>query len=300
MKNFLKLLSFCLILTVFTAGNITNASALTSTNKVLYIHADLANIRSGAGAEHKITTTSIFRTKVTASNYVYNKKKELWFYVQLPDKKRGWVNSKYVSSQYPAYRPIHAPHILQMPELARGCEVTSLAMMLNHAGKPVNKMTLAKEVKKDPTPYKKKNGKVYFGNPHVGFVGNMYTFKKSGYGVYHKPIEDLARKYIGKRVVNLTGKSFNEVKKQLNKRKPVWVIVNSQFSKLSESSFQYYHTPQGPIKITYREHSVLLTGYEGQYIYVNDPLSKQKNRKLNMKHFIAGWDQMGKQAISYN
>lgn len=88
---------------------------------------------------------------------------------------------------------IDAPFVRQLPELPRGCEVTSLSMLLVHAGVKVDKMTLAREVKKDPTPYKEKNGKIYFGNPHDGFVGDMYNFNNPGLGVYHGPIRELER-----------------------------------------------------------------------------------------------------------
>jgi uncharacterized protein YvpB len=87
---------------------------------------------------------------------------------------------------------VDAPLIAQYPQLPRGCEVTRLAMMLNHASIHVSKMTLAKQVKKDPTPYKVKDGNTYLGNPNTGFVGDMYDLKKPGYGVYHEPIFDLA------------------------------------------------------------------------------------------------------------
>ncbi|MDA6082859.1 C39 family peptidase, partial [Escherichia coli] len=65
---------------------------------------------------------------------------------------------------------VDAPHIRQMPELPRGCEVTSLAMLLESQGVNAPKMTLAKEVRKVPF---KLNG--LHGNPYDGFVGNMYT-----------------------------------------------------------------------------------------------------------------------------
>src|SRR5690606_13542037 len=103
------------------------------------------------------------------------------------------------------------PVIEQLPELPRGCEVTSLAMLLESAGTKVDKMTLAKEVKRDPAPYAVKNGKVYFGNPHRGFVGDMYDFSKPGLGVYHEPIMELGEKYLPGRLVNLTGESFEEL-----------------------------------------------------------------------------------------
>lgn len=83
----------------------------------------------------------------------------------------------------------NVPFIQQLPELDRGCEVTSLAMMLQYAGITVDKMKLANEIKKVDFM----NDGVR-GNPNEGFVGNIYTFSESGYGVYHGPLFQLAKK----------------------------------------------------------------------------------------------------------
>ncbi len=194
---------------------------------------------------------------------------------------------------------LDAPLISQYPELPRGCEVTSLAMLLQHAGVMVDKLTLAKAVKKDPTPYKKHNGIVHFGNPYNGFVGDMYTKRNKGLGVYHGPIADLADQFLAARIIDLTGEDFSQVYKYLLNGSPVWVITNATYNKLPDSSFETWNTPTGIINITYHEHSVLITGFDEQYIYFNDPLSKVKNKKAPKAEFIASWEQMGKQAITY-
>lgn len=203
----------------------------------------------------------------------------------------GGVQPKAASA---AGNRLDAPFIRQMPELARGCEVTSLAMMLQDAGVNVGKMQLAKEVKKVPF---KSNG--FYGNPYEGFVGNIYTFSESGYGVYHGPIYDLANKYLPNRVVDLTGVNITEVYNSIDKGKPVWVITNSRFSKLPSSQFQTWNTRSGKVKITYREHSVLVVGYDSKYVYINDPLYHKKNRAVSRANFEASWIQMGRQAITY-
>jgi uncharacterized protein YvpB len=199
-----------------------------------------------------------------------------------------------ISSNHTYANTITAPHIKQLPELPRGCEVTSLAMMIQQAGVNVSKMELAKEVRKVPF---KTNG--LKGNPHDGFVGNMYTFSQPGLGVYNEPIQELAEKYLPYRVVNLTGYDFSYIYKMLDKGMPVWVITNSWFSHLPSSQFMTWQTSSGPLKITYREHSVLVTGYDDNYIYINDPLYHKANRAVKKAGFIAAWNQMGKQAISY-
>lgn len=193
---------------------------------------------------------------------------------------------------------IDAPLIKQYPELPRGCEVTSLAMLLQFAGENIDKMTLANEVKKDPTPYSVSGGKVYFGNPHDGFVGDMYNLQNPGLGVFHEPIRELAEQYLPGRIIDMTGSDFEKLKIPLSAEQPVWVIINTAYQKISEDLFQTWETPSGAVKVTSKEHSVLVTGYDDQFIYFNDPLTGIKNKTAPIQDFKEAWVQMGSQAIT--
>lgn len=194
---------------------------------------------------------------------------------------------------------IDVPAVNQFPELPRGCEVTSLSMLLQHAGIQADKITLAKEIKKNPEPYNIEDGKIYFGHPNDGFVGDMYSFDNPGLGVYHKPVKELAEKYLPGSIRDLTGSDFTELKIHLSDGRPVWIITNTAYKKLSDDFFQTWHTPSGEIQITYKEHSVLLTGYDQEYMYFNDPLTGEKNKKAPIADFEEAWMQMGRQAITY-
>ncbi|WML58713.1 C39 family peptidase [Neobacillus sp. PS2-9] len=188
---------------------------------------------------------------------------------------------------------IAVPTIAQKPELPRGCEVTALAMMLQHAGRDVSKLELAKQLTKVPF----ENGGLK-GNPNDGFVGDMYSFNQPGLGVYNRPIEQLANQYLPNRIINLSGKGFDEVITHLDEKKPVWVIQNAKYDVLSEGEWQSWETSEGPINVTYQEHSVLVIGYDKNQVYFNDPLTGQ-TEKAPKEGFIAGWEQMGSQAITY-
>ena len=194
---------------------------------------------------------------------------------------------------------LDVPVILQYPELPRGCEVTSLAMLLNFAGIEVDKMELAEKIKKDETPYSIKGNRVYFGNPNDGFVGDIYSLTNHGLGVYNGPIEELMEEYLPNQTINLTGCEFEDLLYFLSRGYPVWVITNSRYKKLDDSEFEIWMTPSGPVEITYRLHAVVITGYDEKYIYFNDPFYNKKNIKLNKDIFKEGWNQLGRQAISY-
>lgn len=195
---------------------------------------------------------------------------------------------------------IDVPAISQLPELPRGCEVTSLAMLLQFRDIKVDKLTLAKEVKKNPATMRIENGKVYFGHPNDGFVGSMTNRALPGLGVYHEPIFALAEKYAPGELVDLTGTEFIELKKYLNLKLPIWVITNTTYKPLPATSFVRWETPRGAIDVTYSEHAVVITGYDSRYIYFNDPLTGEKNARADRDDFIAAWKQMGSQAITYN
>lgn len=193
----------------------------------------------------------------------------------------------------PSNIKIDVPLILQQPELDRGCEVTSLAMLLQFDGVEIDKLTLAKEIKKVPF---EENG--LRGNMNEGFVGNMYTFNQPGLGVYHDPIMNLGLKY-SNNLLDISGEPFEKVLRFLANGKPVWVISTSTFTKLPEYHFQIWNTHAGEMKVTYKEHSVVLTGYDENFIYINDPLHQKKNRKIDRIQFKQGWEQMGSQAITF-
>lgn len=157
----------------------------------------------------------------------------------------------------------NVPFIQQLPELDRGCEVTSLAMMLQYAGITVDKMKLANEIKKVDFM----NDGVR-GNPNEGFVGNIYTFSESGYGVYHGPLFQLAKKYLPNKAVDLTGKSIEEMYNSVKAGQPVVMITNATFAPLDEDEFTTWETNSGDVSITYNEHCVVLIGYDQESVYI--------------------------------
>ena len=207
-----------------------------------------------------------------------------------------WDIATKVPSQYQIY---NVPSLGQYPELFRGCEVTSLTMLLNYKGIKVNKLELAEKIIKEPFKFTLKDDIEYTGNPHQGFVGDIYSRENDGYGVYNEPINELLKEYIGGEALNLTGASFQDLYYYISKNRPVLVIINTRFKPLPEAEFEYFKTTRGNLKITYREHSVLVTGYDSEYIYYNDPMYPGITHKKPKNEFIQAWEQMGKQATTY-
>ncbi|WP_439646014.1 C39 family peptidase [Mesobacillus boroniphilus] len=185
------------------------------------------------------------------------------------------------------------PHISQLPELQRGCEVTSLTMLLQYEGVAADKMTLAKQIHKIPF----RDANYVRGNPYDGFVGDIYTFSKSGYAVYHGPVASLGENYLPGKIRDITGQSIDAVYELIETGSPVWVIINSTFAPLPESEFTVWETNTGNVKITYREHSVLIVGYDKEFIFVNDPLASDGYKAVPRIPFEKAWVQMGSQAI---
>ncbi|MEH6943214.1 C39 family peptidase [Bacillus sp. JJ722] len=192
-----------------------------------------------------------------------------------------------------ATKPLDVPLIQQLPELPRGCEVTSLAMILQYNGIFIDKMELAEKITYEP--FQQGN---YKGNMNKGFVGDMKTFENDGLGVYVDPIIQLAELYVDPdRIVNITGTTANHLYDAVDNGYPVWVITNSWFKELPAEQFLTWNTAEGPMKVTYRQHSVVITHYDNEFVYVNDPLKNKKNIPLNKRDFEAAWVQMNQQAM---
>ncbi len=233
------------------------------------------------------------------SYYVYNANLPTLFNAIFQDKQvqlHTSKKSKLINKSNISYQ-IEAPVIKQFPELPRGCEVTSLSMLLQFHDIEVNKMETAEKIKKDETSYTKKNGVIHFGDPNVGFVGDMYNISNPGYGVYHKPLYQLTKDYVGDKALDITGKPFDSVIELVAQGKPVVVITNITYKALPDTNFITWQTPNGPLDVTMKLHAVLVTGFDSKSIYFNDPYDGTQ-KKAPRQEFVSAWEQMGNQAIS--
>ncbi|WP_235000377.1 C39 family peptidase [Virgibacillus dakarensis] len=187
-------------------------------------------------------------------------------------------------------KPLDVPLINQMdpPRLYNGCEVSSLAMVLNYHGIKVSKNELAEKIDRVPLAY----GNGLKGNPNDGFVGNMED--GPGLAVYHGPVKKLAEQYAGGKTADITGEPIDVLYKYLTEGMPVWVIttVNS----VPVNDWEAWETPSGIVEVTYSVHSVVMTGFDEDYVYINNPYG-QKNQKVDKQGFEKAWKQMGSQAI---
>jgi uncharacterized protein YvpB len=192
---------------------------------------------------------------------------------------------------------LDAPAIHQFPELPAGCEVTSLTMLLQFRGIQKSKTVLAEEMKKDPTPIRwGPNGTIaYWGDPNQGFVGDV-TGGSKAFGIYHAALYELLKEYVPSGM-DMTGESFDTLEHQISMGIPViaWTTIYNNVP----DKWVTWDSPGGEIRTTFMEHAVLLVGYDENYVYANDPWTGKKNVKISKDRFIASWEAMGKQALSY-
>lgn len=188
--------------------------------------------------------------------------------------------------------------IKQNPELKYGCEVTSLAMVLNYAGIKTTKMDLYHAIEKDPDPLIKspKGDIIQWGNPADGFVGDM-TGTKAGYAVFDKPMINLINQKLPGRAVNLTNQPFERVLEHVSSGYPVVVWTTGDY-RLPDRQEGWHHGNQY-IKTPLDLHAVVLVGYDSKYVYINDPLSGRKQAKVGKEQFISSWNALQKRAVSY-
>jgi uncharacterized protein YvpB len=148
----------------------------------------------------------------------------------------------------------------QLPLLTTGCEATATAMMLQYAGASLTKLDVANEMP-------------YSSDPSTGFVGNPFT--GSGFTIYPQALTRLVRTQLGS-AVDLSGTTLDDLRGFLQEGKPVccWIADD-----------------QGYV------HCVVVTGYEGDTFYLNDPLNGSTSMTAAALDHI--WANNARRALSY-
>lgn len=187
---------------------------------------------------------------------------------------------------------IKVPRILQNPELPTGCEVTSLAMVLQHFGFNVYHTELA-YMWLDKGEYRAIDyRKVFVGEPTSLFA----------YGCFAGVIERCANKYLNSKasslkVENITGCEPNLLYRYVSNGMPVIVWATGNMEECYYDK-QWIDKETGNVITWVRnEHCMVLTGFdfEQNLVYVNDPLKGRTAYPMDL--FEYRFKQMESQAI---
>ena len=161
---------------------------------------------------------------------------------------------------------LDVPMVYQRPELPTGCEITSLAMVLNYYGYEIDKCSLSDEyLDKGPT---------FETNPYHAFMGNPRSVHS--YGCYAPVIENAAKKYlatVGNELLtyDVSGSDFEEFLPYLNKGVPVivWETIGMKEAYCSSTFTVDGETVEGMTN----EHCMVLIGYDQEHYIMADPLA---------------------------
>lgn len=192
-----------------------------------------------------------------------------------------------------AYIDVEA--ILQTPELPTGCEVTSLAMLLNHVGFDIDKVELADGYLPKGEYRKSDFNKVFVGNPR----------SRRSYGCTAGVICETAEKYLSEndpdqkwRVENITGCTPETLYSAVESNIPavVWASINMEETIEDYTSWTDEATGS-TISWLGGEHCLLLTGYDkaNNVVYFNDPLKGQT--AYDMTVFEKRFDELNRNAV---
>lgn len=210
-----------------------------------------------------------------------------------------------ISGDLPTTYSIEVDPILQLPELPTGCEVTTLAMLLDAVGFQVDKVQLVEGYLTC-----KSEGEATF---QQAFIGSPYD--SAGYGCYAPVIVDTARKYLaaqnsGRIVKDLTGAKFEDLLREVASNHPVAVWASIDLMDIQEiyayTIYNYVETNSDGGTTTPKdldvywlenEHVYLLKGYDldRNVVIVNDSLNGEM--EYDMDRFKECYEQCYKQAV---
>ena len=182
----------------------------------------------------------------------------------------------------------------QFPNYPNGCESVALHLLLKYNGVDVSVEEIVNKLKKGDRPFKK-YGKLYGGDPEIEFVGE--PTRKDGYGVYEKPIIDVAN-YFKSGIKNITGSNFDKVLNIVSKSKPVQVWVSIYLNDTYVCSTWTATSTGRKVEWLCGLHSLIVIGYTYDKVITSDPYTGQI-KYYDKKQFEKMYNTYGKRAIYY-
>lgn len=205
----------------------------------------------------------------------------------------------------PQSKKISNVPLIGQSKLPTGCETCSATMLLNFYGYKISETTFAdKYLVKKPFGYS--NGSYTGPDPNCAFVGTPYS--SNSYGAYAPIMVKCMNKYLSDKsykAVEISGKSLEYLSgKYVAQGQPImiWATINMSPSFKTTTWRVNYTDENAKYKLgsyytwTAGEHCLLLTGYDKNYYYFNDPWTNARTR-YSKSLVNTRYNELGKQAV---
>lgn len=194
--------------------------------------------------------------------------------------------------------PLSVPILMQNPELPHGCEITSLAAILNYYGMTSDKVELAEKYM--PSGKVTKKGNQLFGpDPNEAYAGDPSS-QTGGYYVYAPPIVEAANRVLFKhnsnyRAMDLTDAPRDEILSYVESGVPVLIWVTIDLKKPRTNGNWIINKTNENHPIFRNLHAVVLTGYKNGKVTVMNPL--EGNQSIDADLFFQRYKELGSHAL---
>ena len=188
------------------------------------------------------------------------------------------------------------PLINQLPTYPNGCEAASAVMLLKFYGVDITLDEFISYLPKDKVYTE--NGTRFGPNPALFYAGDPKS-ETGGWGCFDLVISKTIAQILNEKNSPFSPKikSNKEPLINLAYNGPclIWVTIDYKeatdvFTWFSYDKSETYTYPKN-------EHVVVLTGYDKDYYYINDPLKNEKNIKVKKEQLEKSYDSLGRQSV---
>ena len=190
--------------------------------------------------------------------------------------------------------------IYQNPELPNGCEITSLAILLDWAGYPIDKVELSDNYLPKQGFYWS-DGVLHGADPNQAYAGDPAS-RSSGWYCFEGPILEAANAYLSdqnttQQAAPLSGTSREELENYMNDGIPLAVWVTLDYSAPRSRASSSWHLPDGTNYVPYTNlHCVVLAGWDGDRYQIANPIKGWQT--VSPDTFWSCFDAMGRRAVA--
>lgn len=213
-----------------------------------------------------------------------------------------------ISAATPTSHKISNVGYLDQRELPTGCETVSAVMLLNHYGFKINSKQFANNYLIKKPLYYDSYGNLWAPDPNSAFVGDpSYSWC---YGIFAPGMAKSMNNYLKAvgskyKAVSLKGKELSDLcHTYIDNDIPVmvWATMYMDASYKTTKWYVSYSDENSKLKVgdvfqwTAGEHCLLLVGYDANYYYFHDPLTKA-NQAYKKSLAEARYKELGKTAV---